>query len=71
MKTVDARGLACPEPVLRARRAIQEMPSGESVEILVETVTSRENVLRTIRSLNCTASVEETGEGFRLIVRKP
>jgi tRNA 2-thiouridine synthesizing protein A len=71
MKTVDARGLSCPEPVLRARRAIQGMPSGESIEVLVETVTSRENVLRTIRSLGCTATVEEMAAGFRLIVRKP
>ena len=71
MKTIDARGLSCPEPVLRARRAIQGMPSGESIEVLVETVTSRENVLRTIHSLGCTATVEETDTGFRLVVHKP
>ncbi|MFH1145179.1 MAG: sulfurtransferase TusA family protein [Candidatus Eisenbacteria bacterium] len=70
MITVDARGLSCPEPVLRTRRAISTLPSGEQLEVLVETVTSRENVLRAARSMGCTVSIEEHPDGYRMIIRK-
>lgn len=32
-KVVDATGLACPMPVVRARKAIDELQSGEVLEI--------------------------------------
>lgn len=71
MTTVDARGLSCPEPVLLARRAIQALGAGEDLEVLVDSVTSRENVLRTARSLGCAAETEGTPEGgFRLRIRQ-
>lgn len=31
---VDARGLSCPLPVLKARRVLREMPEGSTAEIL-------------------------------------
>jgi TusA-related sulfurtransferase len=72
MSTIDARGLSCPEPVLRARRAIVAAAPGSDLEVLVETVTSRENVLRAARSLGCAVRVEEEAEGgFRLRIHKP
>ena len=71
MKTVDARGFSCPEPVIRTRRALNEAQAGEEIEVLVETVTSRENVLRTCNSMSCEATVEEIEDGFRILVRKP
>lgn len=44
MKTIDVRGLSCPEPVIQTREAIQ---SGESaIQILVDSPTARENVVR-------------------------
>jgi TusA-related sulfurtransferase len=43
-KQVDARGLSCPQPIILAIKAIE---TGDfPVEVLVETVTSRENVRR-------------------------
>ena len=44
-KIVDARGLSCPQPVVETKRVLDKTSSG-TVEILVDTVTSRENVLR-------------------------
>ena len=62
--TVDARGLSCPQPVILARNAIQ---AGEyPIEVLVETVTSRENVRRAAEKLGCTVQVEDLGDEFRL-----
>jgi len=67
-KKVDARGFSCPQPVIMTRRAIQ---AGEfPIEVLVETVTSRENVRRASEKLGCQVQVEEMGEEFKLTVTK-
>ena len=66
--TVDARGLSCPQPVILARNAIQagELP----IEVLVETVTSRENVRRAAEKLGCVVQVEDLGDEFKLTLTK-
>ena len=67
-KVVDARGFSCPQPVILTRGAIQE---GQfPIEVLVETVTSRENVRRAAEKLGCQVKIEEMGEEFKLIVTK-
>jgi TusA-related sulfurtransferase len=66
--TVDARGLSCPQPVILARHAIQ---AGEfPIEVLVETVTSRENVRRAAEKLGCAVQVEDLGDEFKVTVTK-
>lgn len=63
-RTVDARGLSCPQPVILARNAIK---AGKfPIEIMVETVTSRENVRRAAEKLGCSVQVEELGDEFKL-----
>lgn len=71
MTTLDARGLSCPEPVIRARKAIGAMAAGEQLEILVESVTSRENVKRAAQSMSCEVEINDQSDGFRLIILKP
>lgn len=67
-KQVDARGLSCPQPVIMARNAIEE---GEfPIEVLVETVTSRENVRRASEKMGCAVEIEQTGDDFKLIVTR-
>lgn len=66
--TVDARGFSCPQPVIMTRNAIK---AGEfPLEVLVETVTSRENVRRAAEKLGCRVQVEEMGDEFKLNIRK-
>ena len=61
---VDARGLSCPQPVILARNTIQ---AGKfPIEVLVDTVTSRENVRRAAEKLGCTVQVEDLGDEFEL-----
>ena len=65
---VDARGLSCPQPVILTRRALQ---AGEfPIEVLVETVTSRENVRRMAEKAGCQVRVEEVGDEFKLAITK-
>jgi TusA-related sulfurtransferase len=65
---VDARGLSCPQPVLLTKQAVDK---GEfPIEVLVETVTSRENVRRMAENWGCQVQVEDLGEEFKLILTK-
>jgi TusA-related sulfurtransferase len=68
-KQVDARGLSCPEPVLLTKQAIESIQAG-TIEVLVETTTSRDNVTRMATHLGCSVAVEEAGSDFRLLIRK-
>lgn len=66
--TVEARGRSCPQPVILARNVIK---TGEfPIEMLVETVTSRENVRRAAEKLGCKVHVEDQGDAFKLTLTK-
>ena len=68
-KTVDARGLSCPQPIVETKKVLDKI-SGGRVEVLVDTVTSRENVLRFGRNAGWQGSFEETDNGFKVILEK-
>jgi len=65
---VDARGRACPEPVLLTKKALQQSPEG--VEVLVGNSTSRDNVRRFAESRGYKTQVKEQGEDFLLIITR-
>ncbi len=68
MKTLDARGLSCPEPVIMIRKA---MTSKENVyEMLVDNQTSRENVTRYAEHQGYKVTVTENGEEYLLTMKK-
>ena len=68
MKTIDARGLSCPEPVIRAKNA---MESGDKeYEILVDNVVAKENVSRFAIHQGYQVEVEEQGDDFLLKIKK-
>ena len=68
MVKVDARGLSCPQPVIMTRKAIKadEFP----IEVLVETVTSRENVRRMAEKQGCKVTVTQEGDEFVLTLTR-
>lgn len=68
-KTVDARGLSCPQPIVETKKVLDKL-SGGRVEVLVDTVTSRENVLRFGRNAGWKGSFEETESAFKVILEK-
>jgi selenium metabolism protein YedF len=55
-KTVDARGLACPQPVVLAKQAIE---TNEKVKVIVDNETALENVKRLGTKLGCNVKVEK------------
>ncbi len=61
MKSVDCRGLNCPEPVIKTKQAMAEMP-GADLKIIVDNEIARENVLRFARNQGRSADwAEENG----------
>jgi tRNA 2-thiouridine synthesizing protein A len=69
IEKVDARGLSCPEPVVRAEKALKKVKTG-TVEVLVDTGTARENVLRLAKHLGWTADITEQPDCFLLTLKK-
>ena len=55
-KTVDARGLACPQPVVLAKQAIE---ANEKIKVIVDNDTALENVKRLGAKLGCDIKVEK------------
>lgn len=62
-KTVDARGLACPQPVLQTRKAMQ---AESQVITLVSSETSVSNVSRMAEKAGWQVSVVPEGDEFRI-----
>lgn len=51
MIQVDARGLACPQPVILAKKALEA--SNEPVMAIVDNETAKENIIKLAKSMNC------------------
>ena len=68
-RTVDARGLSCPVPVIKTKEALDALTAGEVVTLVDEEV-AKENVSRLARALGCTVEVTEDASGFRLTIWK-
>ncbi len=65
---VDAKGLACPQPVLLIKKALD---SRDEVIILVDNIAACENVKRFASKSGCMVVVmEESGNIFRLSIKK-
>lgn len=63
MIKVDARGLACPKPVINTKKELEKISEGVVVTT-VDNTTAKENLLKLAKSLHCDAEVvrEEDGE---------
>jgi tRNA 2-thiouridine synthesizing protein A len=68
-KTVDARGLSCPQPVILTRSAIKDMKKGE-VSVLVDTMTQVYNVTRWAEKLGWTAQYQEKDDEFVITLKR-
>lgn len=68
MKLVDARGCACPEPVMMTREAMYEDP--KHIEVLVDEACAVENVTRFAKNFGFTVITEQDGEETKLTLTK-
>ena len=66
MKEVDARGLACPAPVLQTKATLQE-EKPNSVRVVVDNAASQQNVQRFLESQDFQTKLEQTGDDYLVI----
>jgi len=65
-KKIDCRNMACPQPVLETKKALEEMDEG-ILEVLVNSVSSVQNVKRYAMNNGFEPKVEELENGDTLI----
>lgn len=68
MTIIDARGLSCPQPVLLAKKALDEQKVG--CKILVDNQAAVQNVTRYATKAGYSVSVEEDNEDMLLNITK-
>ena len=66
---VDARGLACPQPVIATKRALDSLDAG-TVTTIVDNAVAKENVMKFARASHCDVSVSENGGLYTLVITK-
>ena len=68
MKTIDARGMSCPEPVVMMREALQS--AEKSYKILVDSANAKENVSRFAQNSGYSVSVTEENGSYTILLSK-
>ncbi len=66
MKTVDCRGLACPQPVIDTKNALED--AAGPIRVLVDSEASCANVRRFAESQGAAVEVVEQGAEFHLTI---
>jgi selenium metabolism protein YedF len=69
MKTIDCRGLACPQPVMVTKKAL-DGPEGQEILVLVDNPAARENVSRFAGSQGYQVNVTDEKGHFAINIRK-
>ena len=64
MMIVDARGLLCPEPVVRTQRAVKDGPN--ELTVLVDAEAAKENVTRFAASRGYNVTIKQEGADYTL-----
>ncbi|MGJ0393796.1 MAG: sulfurtransferase TusA family protein [Methylocystis sp.] len=70
-KTVDARGLNCPLPILRTKKALQEVPIGGMLEVLASDPGSMSDFEAFARQTGDElVSAEKLDAHYRYVIRR-
>ena len=68
MKTIDARGLSCPEPVILTKYALAAKE--DAYEVIVDNPAAKENVTRFAAHQGYQVTAEEQGEDYILRIQR-
>jgi tRNA 2-thiouridine synthesizing protein A len=71
--TLDATGLLCPLPVLKARRALKAVPAGGVLEVLATDPGATKDFAHFCQTTGCTLleAGEQPGGVLRFLLQKP
>ena len=62
MKEIDARGLACPAPVLQTKAALEAADKPNRVDVVVDNAAAQQNVQRFLESQGFQATLKQDGD---------
>ncbi len=66
VKTIDARGMLCPRPLILVKKALEEMAVGEPLEVLLDNATACDNVRRFLQDHGSRPEEAQAGGVFTL-----
>lgn len=66
MKEIDARGLACPAPVIQTKAALQK-EKADRLRVVVDNAAAQQNVQRFLESQGFQTSLEQHGADYLVI----
>jgi tRNA 2-thiouridine synthesizing protein A len=69
--TLDARGLACPLPAIKARRALAGVPPGGALIVLATDPEAPIDIAAVAADAGCAYAVEKRDGAWRLTLRRP
>ena len=70
IKTIDARGLSCPQPVMLVKNSLKNIEKG-TVEVLVDSGTARDNVSRFAKNSGWRVTInEQPGIYYKILLNK-
>jgi len=69
MPVIDCRGLACPQPVITTKKALEQLREGEMI-VIVDNASSCNNVERFVLSQGCSVKIREAGEDYYIHIHK-
>ncbi len=70
MREIDCRGLACPQPVLETKEALEKLREGEVLRVLVDNEAAVKNVSRFAEAQGHTVRVSEAQDSYVLEITK-
>ncbi|MDZ4179455.1 MAG: sulfurtransferase TusA family protein [Coriobacteriia bacterium] len=68
MIEVDARGLSCPLPVMRTKKALESNP--DALVVLADSGTAKVNVNNLLVDAGFDVTVTESGEDYRIEAKR-
>ncbi|MBW1971322.1 MAG: hypothetical protein DRP55_06235 [Spirochaetes bacterium] len=69
--TIDVCGEVCPMPVLKTKKALENINSGQTIEVICDYPPSKENVQRFVTSEgNEVLEVKEEGDKVKILIKK-
>ncbi|MBP2645677.1 MAG: selenium metabolism protein YedF [Firmicutes bacterium] len=66
---IDARGLACPQPVIAVKKALEKITDGV-ITIQVDNFAAKENVLKFAAANQCAADFQKQGGIYSITIHK-
>jgi len=71
MKSLDTKGLKCPQPLIMLKEALLGMREGEKIQVEVDNDTSLKNLLSYLKDQGVEPVVSSAGKVHTLIAPKP